>query len=1093
MASAASSFDENKASAMMDLYSRQIGAFGVETMKNLITLDILVVGCKGVGAEVAKNIILAGPRSVALYDPSPVAVADLNSNCFFHTADIGRQSAEVCVAPLAVLNPYVNVRVHAGDLSSVAGYGAVVVAAPLSQREVSALAAQCRARGALLVVALVSGVVATLFADYGAAHAVTDADGEAAKVNVIERVDKTPENTLVITVAAENHELSDGTLVTFDEVEGLEALSKVGPVEIARVYVKYEGGKREKLVPNKFVPKLDAAFVASLGEHVRGGVVTEVKRRTELAFRPFDESLVNPKFDASPVQHPDASKAIMSNRGDQLHFARIALWRFQAAHNGELPRLHSAEDAAECVALAKAALAEHQALGAARAIVVDAIDEPVVAKTALYARAELPGLATFVGGVAAQELVKKFGKFTPLRQWMHMDYFELVPDSAPRADAKVTGSRYDHQISVIGREAHEKLTAQKWFMVGCGALGCEYLKGFALMGLGTGATGLVSVTDMDRIEVSNLNRQFLFRKENVGQQKSATAAKAAKIMNPDIKVRCYETKVGPETEDVFDDAFWESQDGVCNALDNVIARRYVDSRCVWYERPLMESGTLGTKANSEVILPHKTMSYGEQKDPEQGNAIPMCTLRNFPHLIDHCIEWARAQFTEVFEAPVRDAQALLEDPAAFMASLAKEGNATAQLEKLLAVQSVLQSAAKPTFEGCVQMAVNEFQKQYSTRIRDLTHSFPKDAMKKDPNTGKDVLFWSGTKRFPNATTFDPANPMHADYAYAAANLFAATYGLEPVRDRAEFDRRLRAQALAVPAWAAPRKRVDLMEESKEKEGEQQQQPEEDDEEARRTAEVRGAVEALAREARAARLVPADFEKDDDSNFHIDFITACANMRAWNYHIKEASRHQCKMIAGRIIPAIATTTAAITGLICMELYKLVLGLPKQLFYSSNMNLATNTFELFEPENPGRAKSQYDVIEMADVVPVPDGFTVWDKAVVDAGDLTVDGFLEALPKAHHGVTANYLIKAALSAEDIKAGRNKQIYSEFCATDDIAALVAANRKRKLRVVYEELYGALPKGRRYLVLDGSFNLPDGNPAKLPPIKYVFARGQQC
>ena len=51
--------------------------------------------------------------------------------------------------------------------------------------------------------------------------------------------------------------------------------------------------------------------------------------------------------------------------------------------------------------------------------------------------------------------------------------------------------------------------------VGCGALGCEYLKGFALMGLGANG-GVVHVTDMDRIEVSNLNRQFLFRKENVG-------------------------------------------------------------------------------------------------------------------------------------------------------------------------------------------------------------------------------------------------------------------------------------------------------------------------------------------------------------------------------------------------------------------------------------------------------------------------------------------------------------------------------------------------------------------------------------------------
>ena len=128
----------------------------------------------------------------------------------------------------------------------------------------------------------------------------------------------------------------------------------------------------------------------------------------------------------------------------------------------------------------QAALEAHRALGAEKALIVESIDETVVRRMALYARAELPGLATFVGGVIAQEIVKRFGKFTPIRQFMHHDYFELVPEQGVRADCAVSGSRYDSQIAIIGRAAHEKLVSQKWFMVGCGALGCEYLKVYFL-------------------------------------------------------------------------------------------------------------------------------------------------------------------------------------------------------------------------------------------------------------------------------------------------------------------------------------------------------------------------------------------------------------------------------------------------------------------------------------------------------------------------------------------------------------------------------------------------------------------------------------
>ena len=84
---------------------------------------------------------------------------------------------------------------------------------------------------------------------------------------------------------------------------------------------------------------------------------------------------------------------------------------------------------------------------------------------------------------------------------------------------------------------------------------------------------------------------------------------------------------------------------------------------------------------------------------------------------------------------------------------------------------------------------------------------------------------------------------------------------------------------------------------------------------------------------------AEFEKDNDLNHHIDFIHSCSNLRARNYKIVESDRNKTKMIAGKIIPAIATTTALITGIVSNEMYKYVQGFTDiGKFKNSTVNLA-----------------------------------------------------------------------------------------------------------------------------------------------------------
>ena len=137
----------------------------------------------------------------------------------------------------------------------------------------------------------------------------------------------------------------------------------------------------------------------------------------------------------------------------------------------------------------------------------------------------------------------------------------------------------------------------------------------------------------------------------------------------------------------------------------------------------------------------------------------------------------------------------------------------------------------------------------------------------------------------------------------------------------------------------------------------------------------------------------EFEKDDDSNYHIDFMHAAANLRARNYKIYECDQGKTKMIAGKIIPAIATTTAMITGCVGAEMYKYVQGFSEiESFKNGFINLALPLFVFSEPTEVNKnLTKEYDVVAMGKVKAIPDGFTIYDKLLVE-GPLTVQGFLD-----------------------------------------------------------------------------------------------------
>lgn len=203
-----------------------------------------------------------------------------------------------------------------------------------------------------------------------------------------------------------------------------------------------------------------------------------------------------------------------------------------------MPRPRNAEDAESLLAFAQKLAPD--------------LDEKVLKELSFQAVGDLSPIIAVIGGFVAQEVLKSVSaKFHPMVQHMYFDSLESLPSELPtEAECQPVNSRYDGQIAVFGKTFQTKIANHRQFLVGSGAIGCEMLKNWSMMGLASGPNGVIHVTDLDTIEKSNLNRQFLFRAKDLGKFKAEVAAAAVVEMNPDLKAHIVSKQepVGEDTE-----------------------------------------------------------------------------------------------------------------------------------------------------------------------------------------------------------------------------------------------------------------------------------------------------------------------------------------------------------------------------------------------------------------------------------------------------------------------------------------------------------------------------------------------------------------
>ncbi|KAM6942157.1 ubiquitin-like modifier-activating enzyme 6 isoform 2-T4 [Lycodopsis pacificus] len=639
-----------------------------------------------------------------------------------------------------------------------------------------------------------------------------------------------------------------------------------------------------------------------------------------------------------------------------------------------------------------------------------------------------------------------------LRNKFYLDAIEVVRplQSVAAEEFSPRGDRYDGLRACIGESMCQELHKLRVFMVGCGAIGCEMLKNFALLGVGlASSSGEVFITDPDLIEKSNLNRQFLFRPHHIQKPKSTTAAEATLEINPDLQVDARLNKVCPATESIFNDSFYSRLNLVVTALDNVEARRYVDSRCLSNQRPLLDSGTMGTKGHTEIIVPNLTESYNSHRDPPE-EEIPFCTLKSFPSVIEHTIQWARDKFENLFA----------HKPSMYNSFWQTHPSAEVVLQRMQLGESLegsfqvikLLSKRPNKWEQCITIGRLKFEKYFKRKALQLLHCFPLDTRLKDGS-----LFWQSPKRPPAPIDFDLNDCLHFSFIVSTARLFAGIYNIPySEKDVTEEEVTRLLSDVKIPEYRPSEKCIETNESAKKPDS--MKLPLSSEEEREAITQLEQAIATDNVTAERLQVSPLQFEKDDDANGHMDFVTAASSLRARMYAIEPADRLKTKRIAGKIIPAIATATAAVAGLVALELVKVVGGYEFESFKNCFFNLAIPVVVLTEPAQVKQSLIRDNIY-----------FSIWDCwTIFGHEDFTLSDFINAV-REKYGIEPTMVVHGV-----------KMLYVP----------VMPGHSKRLKLTMQKLIKP-SVDRRYVDLtvsfapeaDGDDDLPG------PPVRYFFSR----
>ena len=974
----------------LNFYSRQIGTFGLNTMKKLSKLNIIIFGLRGFGVEIAKNIILSGPNKVILYDYHISKINDLSSNFYLKEEDVNiKRLDEAVINNLKVLNDDVEVEIFDCEeklfesskivneqkiFNFLQNFNVIIVTEICHSNIINSLENFCYKNNKGFIYCACLGLVGFIFNNFGKEFIVNEPYLNKKRIFYITKIkilnyvkENGKRNVIQLLFEYENNlndilPLQKGDFVTLKEIEGLEFLNKKDDAKIFKI---------EKEIDNKsfiinFYPE-DSNTMKDLNkyEYKKGGIITEYIYPIKMNFRTFDECIENPNCDFNISNFPSNELNHSLIYSTQKYFDKYL----------SLPELHNESQIQIIVNEAKIffdkKLKENslQYLNDEQGNYDDSQSQSddnsscsereidtnfgrfqtlnfrnknfeikKIYNLSKWLKSQISPVCSFFGGIVSQEIVKYTGKYIPINQFFWYDFYNTIKpvvENDKIYQNYIEKNRYADLIAIFGNKIQEIISKSNIFIVGAGAIGCEYLKNLALMGFASSNDNKITITDYDSIEISNLNRQFLFNKENIGKSKSKCACVEAKKMNKFCNFEDKQLLLNSETENIFNTTFWNIQNIVLTAVDNIKARRYIDSQTTLFKIPLIETATEGLKAHCQIIIPYITQNYSEReynKEDDDFDSTHSCTLKQFPYLIEHCIEWGKIHFEKYFNRNIEDFTKIFVDINKIIDDLnrRKLKSKLNRLKKYIFFLNILEKYydeknENKIIEILMTKAIEVFYKLFNVKIKNILSLYPSDFKLADGN-----YFWTGTKRVPNFLEYDINDKLSFEFVKSYIIIFLKCLNMElfkfDIFDN-QFNEKLKfiynEKILEQSKQNAfnSNKVINELNNNKNLEKIEKQLI---DEVKILEINLNEKLKQIKNKQwfNIESFVPTVFEKDIDSNYHVEFIHACSNLRARNYKIHECSNLDTKLISGKIIPAVASTTSIIVGYGCCLLLALI---------------------------------------------------------------------------------------------------------------------------------------------------------------------------